>query len=173
MNSESTPARTRKRRLRGVFIVLLLGVLVSGCMSSRGTYTHRMVHLITFRTAKFEITKETPNPINPLAGESVLNWIRESLGDSGYEMTAPQPEDWGWYMNVAGAGGSYLVGATAEAESEEAETAWAIQIHKKRGLMAKFSGKNKIPAHGDFSALVEALVRSESTVNEIEVDKNA
>jgi len=55
-----------------------------------------MAHLITFRTAKFDIRRETPNPINPIAGESVLPWLRESLKSRGYEADSPGTEDWGW-----------------------------------------------------------------------------
>jgi hypothetical protein len=33
-----------------------------------------MTHLISFTADKFDATKETPNPTNPIAGESVLKW---------------------------------------------------------------------------------------------------
>ena len=31
-----------------------------------------MPHLISFTTKNFDASKETPNPINPIAGETVL-----------------------------------------------------------------------------------------------------
>jgi hypothetical protein len=59
-----------------------------------------MAHLIAFRTARFDVGAETPNPTNPIAGRSVLNWLREELAKSRYTSTEPDTEDWGWYMNV-------------------------------------------------------------------------
>ena len=73
-----------------------------------------MAHLITFVSGKFDISTETPNDINPIAGEGVLNWIRERLAGSLYSSTAPSTEDWGWYVDVRGEGASYMVGASGE-----------------------------------------------------------
>jgi hypothetical protein len=36
-----------------------------------------MAHVMTFRSSKFDIATETPNPINPIAGESLLLWLCE------------------------------------------------------------------------------------------------
>ena len=36
-----------------------------------------MAHVIRFRTDKFDVSKERPNPINPIPGESLLLWLRE------------------------------------------------------------------------------------------------
>jgi len=38
-----------------------------------------MVHLITFVTDRFDPARETPNDINPIAGQAVLLWLRERL----------------------------------------------------------------------------------------------
>jgi hypothetical protein len=38
-----------------------------------------MAHLITFTSSQFDVSVETPNPINPIAGEGVLKWLREKL----------------------------------------------------------------------------------------------
>jgi len=63
-----------------------------------------MSHVIYFTTGKFDISKETPNRINPIPGESVLNWFREKLADTQYQTTEPETEDWGWYIYVTGNG---------------------------------------------------------------------
>jgi hypothetical protein len=59
-----------------------------------------MAHLITFTTARFDTTKEPPNPINPIAGQGVLTWLRAELLRAHYRVSEPATEDWGWYMNV-------------------------------------------------------------------------
>ena len=68
-----------------------------------------MAFVIAFRTARFDVSTESPNPINPIAGESVLNWLRPVLVEAGYRSTQPGTEDWGWYIDVEGPGGAYLV----------------------------------------------------------------
>ena len=76
-----------------------------------------MARLISFRTSKFDISKEPPNPINPIAGQSVLTWLKETLAGSGYTLSEPDAEDWGWYMDVHADGQAYLIGALARAQS--------------------------------------------------------
>src|ERR1051325_3168468 len=63
-----------------------------------------MAHVITFRSSRFDTAAETPNPINPIAGESVLSWLSEGLA-SAYEVTAPATEDWGGYGGGTGGEG--------------------------------------------------------------------
>jgi hypothetical protein len=132
-----------------------------------------MAHLITFRTAKFDIRKETPNPVNPIAGESVLQWLRESLKSRGYEADSPGTEDWGWYMGVKGAGGLYLVGASAEADQPGPEIDWSIQIHRHRSFKDKITGANRMSDDDPLSGSIESLLRAEAGVSAIEVDKES
>jgi len=99
-----------------------------------------MAHVITFRSSRFDTAAETPNPINPIAGESVLSWLSEGLA-SAYEVTAPATEDWGWYVGVTGAGAAYLVGASAEPGEPGASVEWTVQIHRHRSLRDKLTGR--------------------------------
>jgi hypothetical protein len=76
-----------------------------------------MVHLITFVTDRFDPARETPNDINPIAGQAVLLWLRERLQPLGYDTTLPAMEDWGWYVGSDSGASSYLVGASGDPES--------------------------------------------------------
>ena len=70
--------------------------LYPGCPSpsnATGLGSH-MAHLITFTTARFDISKEPPNPINPIAGHVVLTWLREELLRAHYRVSEPDTEDW-------------------------------------------------------------------------------
>ena len=58
-----------------------------------------MALVIRFRTAKFDVSKERPNPINPIPGESLLLWLRERARPD-VVMSEPDAEDWGWYSSV-------------------------------------------------------------------------
>jgi hypothetical protein len=145
-----------------------------------------MAQLVSFKTSRFDVTRETPNESNAYAGESVLNWLRDELAKHQYESTVPDMEDWGWYIEVKGAGSSYLVGASAEVEyknedgsalsydvSANAILDWNLQIHKHRTVMEKLLGKNSMTADDALCALVERIVRSDSLLEEVSVERNA
>jgi hypothetical protein len=129
-------------------------------------------HVITFRSDRFDAAVEPPNPINPIAGESVLRWLREPLGRSGYEVTEPQPEDWGWYIGVSGPGGAYLVGASADAEAGPGPVDWTLQIHKPRSLRDRITGANRLATDDPLSGLIERLVRDGAAAADVEVDRD-
>ena len=65
-----------------------------------------MAHVVSFRSNKFDVSAETPNPINPIAGQSVLTWLRAELAKAQYTATEPDTEDWGWYIDVTGNDGA-------------------------------------------------------------------
>ena len=132
-----------------------------------------MAHVFTFRSAKFDVAAESPNPINPIAGESILLWLREQLSDSPYRATAPEAEDWGWYVDVSGAGASYLVGASAEVSAPEAAVDWTIQIDRHRSFTDKLKGTNKMSDDDPLSRLLERILRSEAAVTQLESDRGA
>ncbi|HEX3880215.1 MAG TPA: hypothetical protein VHW24_24705 [Bryobacteraceae bacterium] len=54
-----------------------------------------MARVLRFYTAAFDVTKERPNPINPIPGESLLLWLREKAKGL-VEISAPDSEDWVW-----------------------------------------------------------------------------
>jgi putative acetyltransferase len=130
-----------------------------------------MAHVISFRTARFDTSMETPNPINPIAGQSILNWLREELANAGYRCSHPDAEDWGWYIDVEGHGATYLVGASADAEGEAGDRDWTIQVHKNRSFREKLLGGNRMTTDDPLSALIERLVRADSQHQQVSVDK--
>jgi hypothetical protein len=90
-----------------------------------------MPYLITLKTAKFDVSAETPNPVNPIAGESLLNWLRSELTKRQFDVTEPDAEDWGWYVTVRTAQGSYMIGASADVEDSRPPVEWTVQLHKQ------------------------------------------
>lgn len=130
-----------------------------------------MAHVLSFRTARFDVSRETPNQINPIAGQSVLEWLRQELMKAGYTATEPDTEDWGWYIDVEGNGASYLVGASADAEGTESDVDWTVQIEKLRSVKDKLLGRNKMTPDDALSALVEKIVRADATIEELLVDR--
>jgi len=57
-----------------------------------------MKEALYFKTSLFDLSKEIENPINPIYGISLLNWLRKELKDT-IEITEPEAEDWGWYSD--------------------------------------------------------------------------
>jgi len=117
-----------------------------------------MTHLITFTTSQFDASVEVPNPINPIAGESVLKWLQEKLAASSYDATNPEAEDWGWYIYVNGRGASYLVGASSDVDQAPLRE-WVVQIHWQRSLRDKLFGRNKLADDDALSAFIERIIR--------------
>ncbi len=129
-----------------------------------------MAFVISFRTARFDVSKETPNPINPIAGESVLNWLRTALAGADYRSTVPGTEDWGWYMDVEGRGGAYLVGASAEADGATTDVEWVVQVHRARSLKDKLLGRNKLSEGDPLCSQIERIVRADTQIELLSVD---
>lgn len=118
-----------------------------------------MAHVIQFTSEHFDPAKERPNPVNPIAGEGVLRWLKEKLEAHGYEATAPDTEDWGWYMDVSRDGAHYLVGASGEPGDGRAPVEWTVQIHKHRTLKDRLMGRNTLAADDTLTTLLETLLR--------------
>jgi hypothetical protein len=130
-----------------------------------------MAHLISFTTSRFDVRAERPNPINPIAGQSVLNWLRDELTKEQFQTTEPDTEDWGWYMDVHGAGGSYMVGASADAEPDGTDVQWGLQVHKHRSMADKLFGRNAMSDDDPLVTAIERLVRSDSRIVDVEIER--
>ena len=131
-----------------------------------------LAHVITFRTSKFDVSKETPNDINPIAGESVLRWLSDELNGRSFESTSPRTEDWGWYVYVSGASAKYLLGASADATEPAASVHWTIQLHKERSLTDKITGANKLTPDDPLSAMIERIIRADPAIADVEIDRS-
>ena len=128
-----------------------------------------MALLISFTTDRFDVSAEKPNPINPIAGQAVLLWLREELERAQYRVTEPDTEDWGWYICVERADASYLVGASADAAEPTPTVEWVVQVHKDRSMTDKVLGRNKMAADDPLFTLIEQVVRRDSRNQQVSV----
>jgi hypothetical protein len=129
-------------------------------------------YLFAFKATKFDASREQPNPINPIAGESVLNWLKSELVEAQYKVTEVAPEDFGWYVEVHGAGVSYMVVASGDEQVSDPESAWTVQIRKNRTLSEKLLGRGKLTADDPLVGVVERILRGETGIRNIEVSGN-
>jgi len=119
--------------------------------------------VIRLTTSLFDISKERPNDINPIYGESLLLWLAEKLKDQ-VSVPRPETEDWGWYVDIEWAGRGYLLGASAADEEEHGRREWILQIVKHRSLKEKLLGKEKMTAADGCVRLVLQILRSEPAI---------
>ena len=98
-----------------------------------------MTVVVRFNTKMFDVSRERPNPINPIAGESLLIWLKDKLG-SDHEVTEPDAEDWGWYSHINWAGTNYMLGSSAS-EPEDGEREWVLQIVRSKSLKERLLGR--------------------------------
>ena len=104
-----------------------------------------VAYVLSFITDRFDIAREDPNPINPIAGQSVLRWLRAELVNAQCRASEPETEDWGWYIDVECGGAAYLVGASADAHEATPRVEWTIQVHRHRSLLDRLSAGTRLP----------------------------
>jgi hypothetical protein len=140
-----------------------------------GQYNHKLglampdAHVIRFTTSIFDVTSERPNPINPIAGESLLRWLRERARPH-CEVSEPDAEDWGWYSSVSWHGRVYMLGASASDEEENEEREWVLQIVKQRSLGEKLLGRARITEDDECVLFFKGLLESERGFKGVSVD---
>ena len=126
-----------------------------------------MARVIRFMTDKFDVSKERLNPINPIPGESLLNWLRERAR-SRAQLTEPDAEDWGWYSYVDWNGRQYLIGASAS--DDESEREWILQIDKQRSIKEKLLGREMMTADDECASFFQSLLEAEPAFKSVSVD---
>lgn len=70
-----------------------------------------------------------------------------------------------------GRGASYLVGASADADSSSPDIEWIVQVHRNRSLKDKLLGRNLMTPDDALSNLIEHIVRSKTAIRDVSVDR--
>ena len=128
-----------------------------------------MARVIRFTTSRFDVSTERANPINPIAGESLLLWLRDRTAGK-LAVSAPDAEDWGWYSFVDWEGRQYLLGASASEEEEAGEREWILQIEKQRSLKEKLLGQEKMLKEDPCAGFFQDLLEKEPAFRGVSVD---
>lgn len=123
---------------------------------------HPVIH---FRSRQFDVSLEPGNPINPIRGSSLLDWLRSRL-PANVEMSAPMAEDWGWYCDVDWHGRHYMVGACAN-EEPDGNHEWVLQIDKLRSFREKLFGREKMTVDDPCLACLKNLIALESNFTDV------
>ena len=128
-----------------------------------------MARVIRFSTAKFDVSKERPNPINPIPGESLLLWLQDQAKPH-VEVTDPDAEDWGWYAFVEWKGRQYMLGSSASDE-ENGQREWILQVVKQRSAKEKLLGREKMGADDDCAQFFQHFLEQERSFTAVSVDE--
>ncbi len=130
-----------------------------------------MNQAIHFKTSLFDVSKERENPINPIYGVSLLDWLKESLAGK-LELTEPDAEDWGWYSELEFEGNNYLIGSCAyyEEDDDPAEALeWVFQVEKYRSFKEKLLGKNKMTETDSCFLFFKTLFENHPDITDVQV----
>lgn len=126
---------------------------------------------IYFRTSLFDVTEEKENPINPIYGISLLEWLRAGLANE-LVITEPDAEDWGWYSELEYEGSNYLIGACAlyeQGNDPAVELEWVFQVVKHRSFKEKLFGKNKMSTSDACFVFFKELFEKHPDIKEVQV----
>jgi hypothetical protein len=122
---------------------------------------------IHFHTRLFDVSLEPENPINPIRGHSLLEWLRERV-PAQLDMTDPDAEDWGWYAHVNWEGRTYMVGAAAN-ESEDGNHEWVLSLTKHRSLKERVLGKARMLGDDPCLVFFRRLIAGEPDFQQVSV----
>lgn len=130
-----------------------------------------MNQAIYFKTSLFDVSKEKENPINPIYGLSLLEWLRAELVNE-LVITEPNAEDWGWYSELKYEDNNYLIGSCAlfeQGDDPTAELEWAFQVDKYRSFKKKLLGKNKMSTSDSCFVFFKELFEKHPDIKEIKI----
>lgn len=128
-----------------------------------------MAKVIRFFTSAFDVTKERPNPINPIPGESLLLWLI-GKAQGTVAISAPEAEDWGWYSYADWKGRQYLLGASACEEDQGGQREWLLQIDKLRSVKERLLGQPHMLREDECVRYFQSLLEQEASFRDVCVD---
>ena len=127
-----------------------------------------MARVIRFNTSKFDVSQERPNPINPIAGESLLLWLRQRAKPE-VALSEPDAEDWGWYSFVDWNGRQYLLGSCASDETD-GEREWILQVVKQQSFKEKLLGREKMASDDECAQFFQKILEQEPAFKGLSID---
>ena len=108
---------------------------------------------------------------NPICGASVLAWCRDRLREQGFTVMDPEPEHWGWYVDVRSGAERHLLGASAEPPEDQGAVEWTLQIDRPRTIMDRLRGRGELRVDDRLTSTLEALLRHDAAVTDLVIDR--
>lgn len=103
---------------------------------------------VLLESSRFNISEVKPHFINPCCfGEDLAQWLINKLEERGIQARKPYQEDWGWEFSAEEDLNSYYIGVggnSAEDPANPNRGEWRVMITKRRSLIEKLLGKNRL-----------------------------
>ena len=126
---------------------------------------HPVIH---FQSRLFDVSREPENPINPIRGTSLLEWLLARVPPN-LAMSAPEAEDWGWYSHIDCQGRTYMVGSCVH-ENPDGNHEWVLQIDKSRSIKERLLGQGKMSADDPCFTFLHDLITQEPAFTDVTVE---
>lgn len=132
-----------------------------------------MARLFSFSSSLFDPAEEPENPINPIAGHAVLDWLAGKLEERGCVTSRPPAEeDWGWYLDVEMGAARYMIGSSGDSDLKNGSADWMLQVHKKRSIKDRLLGRNRLTEDEELLAVLTGILGDEPGIEEIQIDSD-
>ena len=132
-----------------------------------------MACVLTFETDFFDSIEEPENPINPILGHAVGEWIRDKLSEATIRTTEIEAEDWGWYCDVELEGQKYMLGFTRNEDEGDGPSEVVVQIEKHRSLMQRLRGQNGMTTDDRLVSKVRSIIDDLVGADAVRMDHDA
>ena len=120
---------------------------------------------LLFETNQFNLSEVKHHFINPCCfGEDVASWLRDKLREKGIEVTEPDQEDWGWYLEATYHGSRYFIGVGGNADEvseDKNQGEWRIMVEKRRSVWHTLMGKHEMTKDDEMMTIIRAILARE------------
>ena len=129
---------------------------------------------ILFKSERFNLSEPRDFYINDCCfGDDVARWLVGVLRSRNVDVTEPDQEDWGWYIDVALAGQRYFVGIGGVADDEQSlgnRGQWRLMIEKYRTIWERIRRCNELSPEDPLVRLLLDIVADADGLNLIGLD---
>lgn len=127
---------------------------------------------IVFETPRFNVSEPRENRF----GLDVLEWLSPKLGSHGVQTQRKYPEIEGWEMEVEHSGTTYLISASGtrrEGGSSQNDGLWRITVTKRRTILDRALGKNRMSKTDPLLWMIESALHAETDISNVRREASA
>jgi hypothetical protein len=127
---------------------------------------------IVFETPRFNLTE----PKQGSLGEDVLRWLSGKLELHGAQTVKVYPQRWGWEMGVRHNVTTYVIGASGRRRGNSTapdDGSWRITVTKRRSILDRALGKNKMSKTDPLVWLIESALNAEIDITNVRREASA
>jgi hypothetical protein len=127
---------------------------------------------IVFETPRFNVSELKEKRF----GLDVLEWLSPKIESHGAQTQRRYPEAEGWEMEVQHSGTIYLIcasGTRCEGAESQNEGLWRITVTKRRSILDRALGKNRMSKTDPLLWMIESALQAESDISNVRREASA